>query len=122
MPAAWEERELPLSSFLFSFSLFKCYTEVSIKLSQIPPTSFLDPPALILKPSNFMAPISQYYWKEDKVKETKSKAALYFIRKPLQPKTASTYVANDGCALYNCDPSADYPSSLPKVVNQQTVC
>lgn len=85
VPAAWEERELPLSNFLFSFSLFKCYTEVSIKLSQIPPTSFLDPPALILKPSNFMAPISQYYWEEDKVKETKFKAALYFLRKPLQP-------------------------------------
>ena len=29
---------------VFSFSLFKCYTEVSIKLFQIPPTSFLDPP------------------------------------------------------------------------------
>lgn len=41
--------------------------------------------ALILKPSNFMAPISQYYWEEDKVKETKFKAALYFLRKPLQP-------------------------------------
>lgn len=70
VPAAWEKGTSPLSNFLF-FLLSLNVTQVSIKLSQIPPTSFLDPPALILKPniygSNFPILLGRRQSERDKI-------------------------------------------------------